>query len=101
MKHIKLFEGFTNEAKQEDNIASMQTVMEFTDKNGKTIEIKEDEGEGMAGESMIFSYILHDGKLSKVKDVEKVMDPKDFKELSDYLKDVGDSNYASAISFVI
>jgi DNA-binding protein YbaB len=88
-------------SKPEAHIDSMETVLSYTDKDGKTIEVKEDEGEGMAGESMIFAYILHNGKLAKVKDVEKVMDPKDFKELSDYLKSVGDNNYASAISYVI
>lgn len=84
-----------------DHLEGMDTVLEFTDKNGKTIEVKEDYGKGMAGESMTFVYIVHDGKMVKSKDIKGVMDPEDFKTLTDHLKQVGQSNYASAISYVI
>jgi hypothetical protein len=84
----------------EDTIGTAEVTLEFTDKNGKSVEVKEVEGSGMAGEPMTFAYLFHDNKLTTQEKLKTLMKSQDYKELVDYLSDVYDNNYASAVSYV-
>jgi hypothetical protein len=84
----------------EDEMRDAEVTANYTDKNGKNIEVREIEGTGMAGEPMTFAYIFHDGVITSKEKVKSHMKPSDFKDLCDYLNDIADNNEASAISFV-
>jgi hypothetical protein len=60
-----------------------EVSLSLVDKNGKTVEIREIEGSGMAGEPMMFAYIFHDGNLSSREKVKNFLKNSDFKVLSD------------------
>lgn len=84
----------------QETIDQAEVTVAFTDKEGKTVEVREIEGTGMAGEPMVFAYVLRDGILSSREKVKPYLKPSDYKELSEYLDDIYDNNEASAISFV-
>lgn len=69
-------------------------------KNGKTLEIEETDGPGMAGEPMTFSILKVDGKPVQFDAIKSLMDPKDAQELEQYLDEVGGANAASADRWV-
>jgi hypothetical protein len=69
-------------------------------KNGKTLEIEETDGPGMAGEPMTFTILKIDGKTVHFDDIKHLMEPKDAQELEQYLDEVGGSNAASADNWV-
>lgn len=84
----------------EETIDDSEVTATYTDKEGKTVELKEMEGTGMAGEPMTFTYIFHDGKLSSMERIKSVLKQHDYKDLMEYLNDIYDNNQASAISWV-
>ena len=69
-------------------------------KNGKTLEIDETNGPGMAGEPMTFTILKIDGKTVHFDDIKHLMEPNDAQELEAYLDEVGDQNAASADNWV-
>ena len=87
------------ESKNEDDLKDVPPTAIYDGKNGEKIEVKEIEGQGMAGEPMTFAYVFCDGKISHSKELKSVMTPSDFKDMSDYLRAIADSNEASAISW--
>ena len=84
----------------DDEMQDAEITATYTDKAGKTIEVREIEGTGMAGEPMTFAYIFHDGVVTSREKLKSSMKPADFKDLSDYLNDISSNNEASAIAFV-
>jgi hypothetical protein len=84
----------------DDEMQDAEITATYTDKSGKTIEVREIEGTGMAGEPMTFAYIFHDGVVTSREKLKSSMKPVDFKDLSDYLNDISSNNEASAIAFV-
>jgi hypothetical protein len=84
----------------EETMYEAEVTAVYTDKSGKHIEIREVEGTGMVGESMTFAYIFHDGKLTTNEHIKPFMKHADFKDMTDYIKDIYDNNEASAMSFV-
>ena len=85
----------------EETLNNIEITLSFTDKEGHSVEVKEIEGTGMAGEPMTFAYIFHKGKLSSKEKVKPHLKNADYKELCDYLNDIYDNNEASAISFIV
>lgn len=73
---------------------------QYTLKNGKVLEVDESGGPGMAGEPMTFITLEIDGKTVHFDDIKHLMQPNDAKYLEQYLNDSGDSNDASARSWV-
>lgn len=79
----------------EENITSYKL------KNGKILTVEETEGEGMAGEPATYIFLKVDGQLVSFEDVKTKMKCNDADELGNYIEDVSEENYNSAISFVI
>lgn len=84
----------------EDTIGTAEVTLEFKDKDGKSIEVKEVDGSGMAGEPMTFAYLFHDNILTTKEKLKTLMKSSEYKELSEYLSDIADNNEASAIAYV-
>ena len=84
----------------EDTIGSAEVTLEFKDKDGKSIEVKEVDGSGMAGEPMTFAYLFHDGVLTTKESLKPLMKGQDYRMLLEYLSDLYDNNEASAVAYV-
>ena len=80
---------------------NLETVLTYNDLEGNpTIEVREVEGEGMAGEPCTFSYVYFKGEQSTLAKVKPYMTLQDYTDLHNYLSDVASDNYNSAISFI-
>ena len=89
------------ESKIDDTLSKTPPTVTYKGKNGEKIEIKELEGEGMAGEPMTFAYVICNGKVSHSDELKSVLSTEDFKDMSDYISGISDSNEDSATAWVI
>jgi hypothetical protein len=89
------------ESKIDDTLSKIAPTVTYEGTGGEKIEIKEMEGEGMAGEPMTFAYVLCDGKISHSDELKSVMSAEDFKDMSEYISGISDSNEDSAVAWVI
>jgi len=84
----------------EETMMGSDVTVSFVSKEGKTVEVKEIEGTGMVGEAITFAYIFHDGIISSREEAKTYLKPSDYRELCEYLADVTDNKFHSALKFV-
>lgn len=84
----------------QETLEDAEVTFTCSDNEGEPVEIREVDGTGMAGEPMVFAYIIHKGIITTREKVKPHLRPQDFKELCQYLDDVADNNEHSAMSFV-